>query len=152
MTAYARLNQAQANYANRLANALNNPANTPTILNKDYRLQMSEKLRVVSLTPDGKIYAFEDIKVGQTITVTLMSEKVDPKDPTKKTQTTRGQLTGRVTEVSAESLKALTLRVTSYQYGAKNGATTNIPPVPGQFATSILIRNQPSGAAGLFKQ
>ena len=150
--AYTRLARAQTSDANALAARLNNPANVPNVVNKDYQLQMSEKLSVGALTPSGRKNSFEDIAVGQTITVTLVREKDDPADPTKKTTTTIGQLTGRVVKVEGNTVKELTLRVSSYQYGGKNGETTVIPVVPDQAVTSVLIRSQPQGVAGLFNQ
>ncbi|MBY0524440.1 MAG: hypothetical protein K2R98_13625 [Gemmataceae bacterium] len=128
-----------------------NPAYTPVLVYKDYRVQFGENVSVSSLTPLGRKATIEDVAVGQTVTVTIVKE-VDSDTPSK-TPTTPGQLTGQVVKSESNSAtQELTVRVSSYQYGAQAGNTTTIPPVPGQSVSAVLIRSKAQGAAGLFNK
>lgn len=150
MAALARLRMNNANLAtaNRLQGGAPGLGNGPMLVNKDYQLQIADPVKVSSLVPLGKQATFEDVAVGNTVTVTIVQEK----DEAGKTRAANGELTGRVVKVESNSVKELTLRVSSYQNGAKNGEATVVPPVAGQSVTALLIRTRAQGAAGLFKQ
>lgn len=123
----------------------------PTVVSKDYEFQMSDPLSVRSLLSGSKEKSFEDLEVGQTVTVTLVREKVlNTSDSTAKTRSPAGQLTGVVVNAEDASVKTLTLRVSAYGYPGQAENQT-IPVVPGQFVSMVQIRREAPGVGALFK-
>jgi hypothetical protein len=106
----------------------------------------------------GYTAKYEDLRIGQTVRVTLARKRVDPKDPEKVTYITLSTLTGKIQKLDENStMREFTVRVqgninpqlqqqrrnnnnnANNNNGNNNNNVTTVPAEPNKFATLIVI-------------
>lgn len=122
---------------------------------KTYTDQEKKELKGDDPALIGYTASYDDLKVGQTVRVTLCRKRTDPKDPDKVTYVSVGQVTGTIQALDPSSLKQFTLRVRSAAVGAMPayGAprptqqqqpkkNAEVPADPDKFATLVVIYSE----------
>jgi hypothetical protein len=128
---------------------------------KTYTDEERKQLKGDDATLIGYTASFDDLKVGQTVRVSLARKRTDAKDPDKVSYVSVNTLTGTIQKLDATSNKQFTLRVrgattTTPAYGVprqqQQKKNTEVPAEPDKFATLIVMYSDDAPATTTAKK